>query len=178
MRISQLLLALGLLIALLFAGLRPVFAHGEEPLRTVAARIGPYPVLVHYYSEPRGGQALLFSIEPQGILAGDFEYQVTAVPGTMVNAVPVTATFEPDPNHSGGIQGELYLPVSGQWLLQIDLEGPLGYGSADAPILAGAPPALPAWFGWLVGLIPVWVILGFIVWQGTVAPAREVKAAG
>ncbi|HEX6292402.1 MAG TPA: hypothetical protein VFZ66_24665 [Herpetosiphonaceae bacterium] len=32
-------------------------------------------------------------------------------------------------------------------------------------MLAGPPPTMPLWLGWLIGLVPVWAILGYIGWR-------------
>jgi hypothetical protein len=34
---------------------------------------------------------------------------------------------------------------------------------ADVPIIATAPPAIPDWLGWLIGLIPLYGLLIFLV---------------
>ena len=165
MRNLRWLLLTGVLAALFFGGATPAAAHNTGPLKTFPVHIGPYPATVNYYSNPRGGQALQFTIVPDRSVRGPLHYQVTAVPGTSVDAVPVKAVLEPDVDNPAGTAGRVNLPVSGQWLLSVDVAGPLGPGAGDVPILAGAPPAMPEWLGWLIGLLPVWAILGFILAQ-------------
>jgi hypothetical protein len=151
MRKFYLLLAWSTLLTLF---VRPVAAHEGTPVRSVSVRVGPYPLMVHYYNAPRGGGALAFSIEPQDGQAVPQRYTVTAVPGTTVNAVPVNAVLAQDPAHEGGVDGSVSLPVSGQWLLNIEVDGPLGTSYEDVPVLAGPPPAIPEWLGWMIGLMP------------------------
>lgn len=158
MRCFRFLIVCGTLCALLL-NIASVSAHTDEPLRTVESRIGPYPMVIAYYSEPRGGQALVFSVEPTTNVPSDLRYTVTAIPGTTVDAVPVRARLLTTPDHPGGVEGSVHLPVSGQWLLQIEIAGPYGLSSEDVPVLAGAPPAIPQWLGWLIGLTPVWAML-------------------
>ena len=147
------------LLALVWPG--GALAHTTTPLKTFTAQMGPYPVLVSYYSEPRGGQALAFTVVPTAADALPASYHITAVPGSAVDAVATTAHLQPDPD-SVGVQGTVNLPVSGQWFLEIDGEGSFGPGTANVPILAGAPPALPNWLGWLIGLVPLACILTLI----------------
>lgn len=159
----------GCLLVLLLAGAGSVQAHGGEPLNTIRARVGPYPVVIEYYSAPRGGEPLLFAIRPETPPTGALRYQVTAV--------PVTAGLEPDPDDPTGIHGRVILPVSGQWLLSITIDGPLGAASREAPIVAGAPPAIPTWLGWLIGLIPTGAMLSFLATQALRAERRPMIAA-
>ncbi len=149
------------------------YAHTTQPLRTIAVRVGQYPLVVSYYNEPSAGQALEFSIQPEAEHTDALAYQVTAVPGTMVNAVPVAAVVQPDPDHPQEVSGSVNLPVTGQWLLNIEVDGPRGKSFADVPILAGPPPVIPEWLGWLIGLLPVWAIVGFIGWQTRPGARRQ-----
>ena len=136
-------------------------AHGVEPLRTVEVQIGPYPVEVAYYNDPRGGGTLDFSLELKEHFEGEMAFTVIAVPGPTTDATPVKATLEPAA-HQGGVDGRVRLPVSGQWLLDISATGHLGPGLGNAPVLAGTPPTIPFWLGWIVGLTPVGLLFGFI----------------
>ena len=161
------------LLALLATG---GYAHAQssDPLRTFSARLGPYPVEVEYYNTPSGGQALSFRVVPKNREAAPSSYAVTAVPDTTLDAIPVKATLAPDKDGSGAVRGTVNLPVSGQWLLLIDADGPLGKGSGSAPVLASAPPAIPLWLGWLIGLTPVWAILVIVASR---APRRGKQVA-
>lgn len=165
MRTSRYFAACAILFGLALAGAGRVAAQERAPLKTIDVRIGPYAMTVSYYSEAAGGRPLLFGIAPREAPAGTMHYQVTAVPGTLVNAVPVKATLSPDPDHAGGVRGTVNLPVSGQWMLSIDVDGPLGSSFEDVPVLAAAPPALPQWLGWAIGLLPIWAIVGFVLAQ-------------
>lgn len=171
------LIVCGTLFALLLLATQPAAAHSGAPLRTVDARIGPYPMRIAYYTEPRGGQALVFSIEPLRETSSTLRYTVTAIPGTTVDAVPVRARLQTTPDHLNGVDGSVNLPVSGQWLLNIEVVGPQGLSSEDVPVLAGAPPAIPQWLGWLVGLTPIWAMTLVVLWQARRMPARPQVAA-
>ncbi len=142
-----------------------VSAHSGAPVRSFDVQVGPYPVTVNYWNEPHAGQPLRFTIVPRGSGPVTLHYQAEAVPGTTVDAVPVRAQMGADPDNHYGVAGEVNLPVTGQWLLNIDATGTHGPGSGDAPILAASPVVMPEWMGWLIGLLPVWAMLGFIVAQ-------------
>jgi hypothetical protein len=172
MRIFRFLIVCGTLCALLLAA-APAEAHTGAALRTVETRIGPYPMRIAYYNEPRGGQALAFSIEPLTDAPSNLRYTVTAIPGTTVDAVPVKARLASAADHRNGVEGSVNLPVSGQWLLTIEVVGPQGLSSEDVPVLAGAPPAIPQWLGWLIGLTPVWAMLVFVIVQARRATRRS-----
>jgi hypothetical protein len=154
----------GIVVMLVLVGGGSAAAHSGAPLKTVAVRIGPYPLLVHYYSEPRGGQALVLGIEPDSGAIAPSSYRITAIPGATTNATAVDGRVVPGVDH-GGIDGQVNLPVSGQWLLEIQVEGPLGTSYGETPLLASAPPALPEWIGWIFGLTPAALISWFIRWQ-------------
>jgi hypothetical protein len=164
--------ALGLFALLATGGY--AHAQGSDPLRTFSAQLGPYPVVVEYYNAPSGGQALSFRVVPKNRAAAPSSYTVTAVPDTTLDATPVKATLAPDMDASGAVRGTVNLPVSGQWLLLIDADGPLGRGGGNAPVLASAPPAIPLWLGWLIGLTPVWAILVIVASR---APRRAKQIA-
>jgi hypothetical protein len=170
MRSFRSLLVCGILFGLVLVG--QAAAQDSAPIKTLKIQLGPYPVSVNYYNEPRGGEALIFSITPETEPTGPIAYKITALPGTTVNAVPVKATLEADSGRLGAVRGQVSLPVSGQWMLFIEADGPLGSAAEDVPILAGARPAVPEWLGWMIGLIPVWAVIGFILAQARRAPHR------
>lgn len=151
-------------------------AHNGGPVRSYDVQIGPYPVTVNYYNEPRGGQVLRFTVVPKGKTTLS-QLTATAVPGTLVNAVPVKARILPDSDNAAALAGEVNLPVSGQWLLNLDATGALGPGMGDAPIVASSPAVMPEWMGWLIGLIPFWVMVGFLAAQARRATRLAVLPA-
>ena len=177
MRIFRLLAVCGILFALAIASIGSAMAQESAPIKTIDVLIGPYPMKVSYYSEAQGGKPLIFAIAPQEALTGPIEYQVMAVPGTTVNAVPVKARLTADSGRPSAVHGSVNLPVSGQWMLTVNVIGPKGRGDADVPVLAGAPPAMPEWLGWLIGLLPAWLIIGLVIWQARRSFARQGDAA-
>jgi hypothetical protein len=124
---------------------------------------GPYRLRVEYLNSLTGGKDLEFRMQlEQGTFAA-FTARVRAVPGTSVDAVPVQATLRPVPNAQNALLGTIHIPVRGLWLLDVYLNGPRGEGIANVPVLASTPATIPTWLGWLIGLMPVFAVFGFIV---------------
>ncbi len=65
----------------------------------------------------------------------------------------------------GGVQGAAEVPVQGDWSLAIAVDGPRGPAQAAVPFPATAPPAIPDWLGWLIGFVPFYGLVGFLVLQ-------------
>ena len=125
-------------------------------------RAGPYLFRIEYLNEARGGQALEFRLKSENVPLDRVELHIRAIPGTNVDAVPVQATLQLNSLDKRSVIGKVNLPVRGLWVLDLYAKGPRGEGAANAPILAATPPVLPVWLGWLIGLIPVFAILGFV----------------
>jgi hypothetical protein len=141
----------------------PAGAHDMAPYSSTPARIGPYVLEVRYYSEPVGSRELPFEIVPIGGAPTPNVYAVLAVPGPSTNAVPVQARMQRATGHAGA-SGLVNLPVSGTWLLNIEVDGPLGPAGGDAPIVAALPAAaMPEWLAWLIGTVPVSATLSFVL---------------
>ena len=145
--------------------------HGSAPARIDNVTAGPYRLEVSLYDYPaNAGFALPFAIAPQAPAHGPLTYSVSSIPGHGVHATPVRASFNPDPNTPGGVQGNAEITVHGQWSLHITVAGPAGQGVVDVPVVATALPAIPSWLGWFLGLIPLYGICGFLLvqrqWKG------------
>lgn len=139
---------------------------GSTPARIDTVSAGPYRLKVMLYDYPaNAGFALPFAIAPLGPQHGTLTYSVSSIPGQGVHATPIRDLFSSDPNTPGGIQGNAEITVHGQWSLHITVTGPAGQGVADVPVTATALPAIPTWLGWLLGLIPVYGICGFLLAQ-------------
>ena len=176
-----LLLAVGV-IALLAVGGEIIFSiaattHGSTPARVVQVQAGPYPLTVSLYTYPaHASYALPFAIAPRQSIHGTLTYEVSSIPDPSdVPATPVRASLSPDPNVPGGVQGDAEITVQGQWTLDILVTGSAGQGEASIPILATAPPAIPTWLGWVIGGIPLYGLLLFLLMQRG-RKARQEKA--
>src|SRR6266704_5084729 len=95
----------------------------------------------------------LFRSQPP--INGTLTYEVTSLPGKEVIATPVRADLSSDPNILNAVQGSAEITVQGAWNLSIAVDGPAGHGTVTIPLTAVAPPAIPAWMDWLIGLIPI-----------------------
>ncbi len=174
-----LLLAFGV-IALIAVGGEIAYSisattHGSTPARVVQVQAGPYPLVVSLYTYPaHASYALPFAIAPQQSLAGVLTYDVSSVPDPSdVPATPVRASLSPDPKVHNGVQGDAEITVQGKWVLDISVTGSAGQGEAFVPITATAPPAIPTWVGWGIGLIPFYGLLIFLFAQRGRKARRE-----
>jgi hypothetical protein len=139
--------------------------HGSQPARVVRVDAGPYPLQVSLYTDPaRAGFAVPFAIAPIG-QPGGLTFAVTSQPGPGVSATPVSDGLSADQAVPGGVQGAAEVPVQGNWSLAIAVDGPRGPAQAAVPFPAKAPPAIPNWLGWLIGFVPFYVLISFLVVQ-------------
>ena len=184
--LQRLLLLVGvvaLLVVLIELGFSvAATTHGSTPARIVHVNAGPYPLTVNLYKDPaNAGYALPFSIAPQQSISGTLTYDVFSVPAHGMHATPVRAGLSPDANIHNGVQGTAEITVQGNWTLQITVTGPSGTSVANVPIVATAPPAIPLWLGWLIGLIPIYGLLAFLLTQRrrkkTVAETDNIEVA-
>ena len=141
--------------------------HGSTPAKVIKVQAGNYPLTVNLYTYPaHASYALPFSIVPQHPINGKLSYDVTSTPAPGdATATPVRAGLTPDANQPNAIQGTAEITVQGLWNLDIIVNGPSGRGEASVPIIATAPPALPQWLGWTIGLIPVYGLVIFLLMQ-------------
>jgi len=101
-----------------------------------------------------------------------------ARPGLGTNATPTRATLTADPDEPGGFAGTVRLPITGAWLLDVVVDGAQGEATATVPLTAAAPGALPAWVGWLIGVVlPLGGVLWFARWQSAYLRRLEREGA-
>jgi hypothetical protein len=165
--VQRLLLAIGVLALLVLiielALSIAATTHGSTPKHVVHVMAGPYTLTVNLYDYPaNAGFALPFSIQAQP--AQLLTYSVFSVPVGHLHATPVRASFSS--NGPGSIQGDAEITVRGPWVLHVTVNGRSGSGTADVPIEATAPPAIPNWLGWFIGSIPIIILLLFLILQG------------
>ncbi len=165
--LQYLLLAIGIIAVLVLVveiGLSILATQpGSTPARVVHVNAGPYPLTVNLYKDPaNAGFALPFSITIQQVKASALSFSVSSIPYHGVDATPIRASLT---SIASGVQGAAEISVRGSWYLSITVHGPAGQGSATVPIVATAPPAIPQWLGWLVGFIPLYGLLLFLLMQ-------------
>ncbi len=140
-------------------------AGGASPLATQNARIGPYQLLLSFYSLPRAGQELNVTIESSipGMSVQFTQAVLNPAKGTDGNTLAVTIT--PDNEAHGVYDVHVTPPVQGRWLLHLQVTGSSGNVPGDIPINVDGPPAIPTWLGWLIGLLPLPLLIAFIWFQ-------------
>ena len=140
-------------------------AAGSSPLATQTARIGPYRLLLSFYSLARTGQQLNMTI--QSATSGESLRFSQAVlnPGPGTDATPVGVALSPDSDTPGAYDVNVTPPVRGTWLLHLTVSGPIGSFTGDIPMNVLSPPVMPTWLGWLIGLSPASLLLAFIFMQ-------------
>lgn len=168
-RIAQLAMAAVAIVALVVVGVtlaQIAFAptlHGG-PARVVPLTAGAYHVNLTLYAYPaNAGYALPFALAPAAGTSGSLTYQVTATPGPGVKASVVQGVI--NSATATGTTGSVYITVRGPWTLTITVNGPSGAATVTTPIEATAPPQIPGWFAWLIGLVPLYGALAFFAFR-------------
>jgi hypothetical protein len=135
--------------------------HGA-PVRFINATAGPYSVKVALYNDPiNAGDAIPFNIAVAPGTSGPLTYQVTASPGAGVPASVAQGDVNAQQNTPYGVPGSISFVTRGPWTLNIAIAGPAGQGTATIPLTAVAPPPMPGWLAWNIGLLPVYGLLVF-----------------
>lgn len=168
--------AVALLVLLVAIGMQVAATQPPStPARTVSVAAGPYPLTVGLAKDPAdAGYALPFTIAPAQPVNGRLTYTVSSIPAKGVDATPVNGSVTPDPKAPNRVTGTVEITVQGAWDLRIVVDGPSGTGVANVPMLAKAPPPLPAWVAWLIGLVPViGLALFFNAQRQRPAPTRQ-----
>ncbi len=140
-------------------------AAGSSPLATQTAQIGPYRLLLGFYSLPRVGQQLNMTIEPNAPGVSLRFSQAVFKPAPSTDANIVRVTMSPDSDIPGAYDVNVTPPVRGLWLFHLTVSGPTGSFAGDIPITVQGPPEIPTWLGWLIGLFPLPLLIAFILSQ-------------
>lgn len=167
-QVLLLLFAIGSLIVTGIAFYRIVLAstiHGA-PVRFVTTTAGPYAIKVAFYNNPiNAGDAIPFAIAPTSGTSGPLRYTVTATPGPGVSGSLTQSDLSPQQSTPYVTPGNITFVTRGDWTLHIVVNGSAGQGQANIPIHAVAPPAIPTWLAWNIGLLPVYGLLVFWLTQ-------------
>ncbi|GAC1355607.1 MAG: hypothetical protein NVSMB38_36110 [Ktedonobacteraceae bacterium] len=86
--------------------------------------------------------------------------------------------IDPNTRTADGSPGNVNITVRGNWILHIIVNGPNGQGEALVPFSASAPPAIPVWFAWLIGFIPLYGIILFLLTQWRSGQPRQRSPRG
>ena len=137
-------------------------APGSAPLVIQTAQIGPYRLLLSFYSLPRVGQQLNMTIESKTPAVSLRFSQAVLKPAPSTDANIVRVTISPTNDTPGVYNVNVTPPVRGLWLLHLTVSGPTGSFIGDIPMNVEGPPVIPTWLGWLIGLLPLPLLIIFI----------------
>lgn len=161
-RLALAVVGLGLLLG------PPAARAHDLPARAEQHRVGPYALEVALYTDPpRVDQAVPVTV--RSLRTGPpLEGATVSVvglpgPGTSANRTR-TVSLQSESHEPNSYAGELTFVVRGAWDLEVTVDGPGGNGTLRLPVSVAAPPAIPVWLGWLVGLSPL-VGLAFFAWS-------------
>lgn len=163
-------------VKILYCLLLPFFlvaltAAGASPLATQTAQIGPYRLLLNFYSLPRAGQQLNMTIESKTPGVGLRFSQAMLNPAPSTDAISIRVALSPDSDTPGVYDVHITPSVRGQWLLHLTVSGTAGSFTGDIPLVVQGPPIIPTWLGWLIGLTPLPLIVMFfwsqVKWRKT-----------
>jgi hypothetical protein len=150
------------MVVLLQVVLSP-YVHGG-PARIVATNAGPYPLKVTFYADPASaGYALPFAIQSE--TRGPLTYDISARPAKGTVGSIVHGDINTKTTSTEGMPGSVNITVRGNWILHIVVAGSAGEGQVNIPFRAVAPPAIPSWLAMLIGLLPVYGIVIFLLVQ-------------
>lgn len=140
-------------------------AAGASPLETQTVNVGPYQLLLSFYSLPRVSQQLRLTIGPQKSGVALHFSQALLKPGPHTDGNVIAVSITPTSDAPGTYNVNMTPPVRGEWLLHLVVSGPSGSFTGNIPLNVQGPPAIPTWLGWSIGMIPLPLLLWFIWWQ-------------
>lgn len=145
--------------------------HGA-PVRFVDTTAGPYHIKIAFYDNPiNAGDAIPFSIAPASGTQGPLTYTVTATPGPGVSGSLAQSDIASTQSTAYGTPGSITFVTRGDWTMHIVVHGSAQQGDVDLPIVAVAPPAMPSWLAWNIGLLPAY---GLVIFWFVQARRRQV----
>ncbi len=127
------------------------------PSQTYDLNAGPYPVHVIIWGDPvRTQHAASVEIVPSGgMQRNDLKVQAALVPGPGVAASIIPLPVRPSDSNTTSLVTQITPQERGSFILRLNVSGPQGIGTGDVRFSVQGPPAIPAWAGWLVGLLPL-----------------------
>jgi hypothetical protein len=140
-------------------------AAGASPLQTQTVTVGPYQLLLSFYSLPRVGQQLRLTIGPQKTGTTLQFSQALLKPGPHTDGNVIAVTISPTGDVPGTYNVNLTPPVRGEWMLHLNVTGSSGSFTGNIPLNVQGPPPMPTWLGWTIGMIPLPLLVWFIWWQ-------------
>lgn len=123
-------------------------------------QVGPYPFTVSFSDWPvRAERSLDIFFAPQGGIAGKQADLTLVSPGGERWEDRYTLPRHPVRRDVWGL--DVYaLPEAGVWTVRLEASGPEGSGTGALALDVLERPGPPASFGWFVGLLPFWGLIG------------------
>ncbi len=140
-------------------------AGTSSPLQTQIASVGPYRVLLSFYSLPRVAQELQMTVGPDTPGETLRFPQALLKPGPGTDANVIRAAISPTGDQVDVYNVNVTPPARGTWLLNLTVSGSQGTYNASISMNVQGPPAIPTWLGWTIGMLPIPFILAFIWMQ-------------
>lgn len=147
-------------------------AHSGQPVTETSLQAGPYRLEVATNAAPRADQPIPITITPpmertpMGYAPEPVALAASLRPAPGTNAVAIAAKVRPDPDREGAWAIDPSVPVRGDWVLDLQVDGNRGSGAAKLPLSVAGPAPIPLWLGWAIGLSPLVGVAAFGVWQG------------
>lgn len=179
------LAAIGLLlIAIELFSANSAMAQTDQPSGTlcqpgVVCQVGPYKIMVSFDRNSFDTtNEYVMAIQWQNGNPSGWQIQAAeVVPQPKTDAVAVkydSGRFisTTDPNQKQ-IRG--FFPISGDWWIHVTLRGAQGTADFITNATVAAPPTMPIWLAWVIGLSPILGIIGFFLgqWRLVVRRKRE-----
>lgn len=123
-------------------------------------QVGPYPFTVSFSDWPvRAERSLDIFFAPQGGIAGKQANLTLVSPSGEAWEDRYTLPRHPVRRNVWGL--DVYaLPEAGRWTVRLEADGPRGSGTGELALNVLERPGPPASLGWLVGLLPLWGLIG------------------
>ncbi len=107
-------------------------------------------------------------LDPQ---AADWRLAVDVIPNRGTSAT--TVKFTDDNGDRARRQMKFHFPIGGSWTIQVIIQGQVNNGYLRLPATVEAPPKLPDWLAWVIGLSPLIGIVGFAIGQWRMIVRRK-----
>lgn len=158
---------LPLLLAALLLIPTTALAHGpgDQPIvHEEPAQVGPYRVTVGFSEWPtRAEKSVQYVVHPQGGLAGKQAFlAVVPADGHARGNLDWTELMTYPGLDDAWVHQTLGVSNPGMWKIEIKMVTAQGtFAGSTKPFLVDKPPGIPMWFGWVVGLIPLYGVIWF-----------------
>jgi|GEM_PF-2123081 len=96
-------------------------------------------------------------------LSSDWRLEVDVIPSRGTSAT--TVKYTDDNGDRVRRQTKIHFPIGGSWTIQVIIQGQVNNGYLRLPATVEAPPKLPDWLAWVIGLSPLIGLIGFAIGQ-------------